>query len=320
MTFCTSGLTVIETEAAAIFDMARHIDAHFERASELLFACKGRIIVTGIGKSGHIGKKMAATFASTGSPAFFMHPAEANHGDLGMVTANDVVLAISNSGNTCELVTLLPRIKRLNVPLISITGNPESTLAHSATVNLHLPLDKEACPLNLAPTTSTTMALVMGDALAVALLEARGFTAEDFAHAHPGGTLGRKLLLTIDELCHTGDAVPIVTENTSIRDALIEVTKKTLGMTCVVNDKQELLGVYTDGDVRRTLTESHDIHTTKIRDVMTKSCKTIEKGTLAADARASMKQHKITSLIVTNTKNQPEAVLHIHSLLRAGIV
>jgi arabinose-5-phosphate isomerase len=320
MTYCTSALTVIETEAAAIFNLTQHIDANFEHACELLFACTGRIIVTGMGKSGHIGKKIAATFASTGSPAFFMHPAEASHGDLGMVTANDVVLALSNSGNTPELLALLPRLTRLDVPLVALTGNPDSTLASVASVSLNLSIDKEACPLDLAPTTSTTIALVMGDALAVALLEARGFTAEDFAHAHPGGTLGRKLLLTIDELCHTGDDIPLVTETTSVRDALIEVTKKTLGMTCVVNNKQQLIGIYTDGDVRRTLTESRDIHTTNMRDVMTPHCKTIKKGTLATDALALMQRHKITSLVITNENMQPTAVLHIHALLHAGII
>ena len=300
MDFCKSGLAVIETEAAAIFELTQQIDAAFEKACNLLFTCKGRIIVTGIGKSGHIGKKIAATFASTGSPAFFMHPAEANHGDLGMVTDQDTVLMISNSGNTNEIVSLLPHLKRLGVPIISLTGNPLSTLAKVATVNLNLHIASEACPLNLAPTTSTTLALVMGDALAIALLNAHGFTANDFANAHPGGTLGKKLLLTVKDLCQADDALPQVNENTLIRDALIEINDKKLGLTCVVDANNCLTGIYTDGDIRRTLTQSHDIDTTPIRDVMTTNCKTISKKALAAEALALMQKHSITSLVITN--------------------
>jgi arabinose-5-phosphate isomerase len=320
MNFCTSGLNVIETEAAAIFALAQHIDKNFERACELMFACTGRVVVTGMGKSGHIGKKIAATLASTGTPAFFMHPAEANHGDLGMVTSHDTVLALSNSGNTFEVLNLLPGLKRLGVPLITLTGNPNSTLAKTATVNLNLEISEEACPLGLAPTTSTTTALVMGDALAVALLEARGFTADDFAHAHPGGALGKKLLLTVDELYHTGDDLPQVTETTLVRDALIELSAKKLGMACVVNTEGCLVGVYTDGDIRRTLTKSYDIHTTPIQDVMTTSCQTISKGMLAAEALTLMQTHSITSLVITDSEQKPTAVLHIHDLLRAGII
>ena len=320
MNFCTSGLTVIETEAAAIFALTQQIDQHFERACELMFACTGRVVVTGMGKSGHIGKKIAATLASTGTPAFFMHPGEANHGDLGMVTTHDTVLALSNSGNTHEVLSLLPRLKRLGVPIITLTGNPESTLAKTATVNLNLEIPAEACPLGLAPTTSTTTALVMGDALAVALLEARGFTADDFAHAHPGGALGKKLLLTVDELYHEGDDLPEVTETTLVRDALIELSAKKLGMACVVNSEGHLVGVYTDGDIRRTLTKSYDIHTTVIQDVMTTGCQTISKGMLATEALALMQQHSITSLVITDAKQKPTAVLHIHDLLRAGII
>ncbi|MCH9755806.1 MAG: KpsF/GutQ family sugar-phosphate isomerase [Gammaproteobacteria bacterium] len=320
MDFCKSGLAVIETEAAAIFELTQTIDAEFEKTCNLLFACEGRIIVTGMGKSGHIGKKMAATFASTGSPAFFMHPAEASHGDLGMVTSKDIVLAISNSGNTNEIVSLLPQLKRLDVPIISLTGNPQSTLAKIATVNLNLQISAEACPLNLAPTTSTTIALVMGDALAIALLNAHGFTADDFANSHPGGALGKKLLLTVGDLCQGGDALPLVNEDTIIRDALTEVNNKKLGITCVVNANNCLMGIYTDGDIRRTLTQSHNIDTTPIRDVMTTNCKTISKKALAAEALALMQKHSITALVITNSEQQPTAILHIHDLLRAGII
>lgn len=320
MDFCPSGLSTIETEAAAVFGLTQKIDSAFQTACKLLFACDGRVIVTGMGKSGHIGNKIAATLASTGTPAFFMHPAEANHGDLGMVTAKDTVLAISNSGTTNEIVSLLPQLKRLEVPIVSLTGNPESTLAKIADVNLDLQIEAEACPLNLAPTTSTTLALVMGDALAIALLEARGFTKDDFAHAHPGGALGKKSLLTVGDLCKTGDAIPKVHENTLIQDALTEVTTKKLGMTCVVDTNDTLVGIYTDGDIRRTLTESHDIHATPIRDVMTKSCKTITKTALAAEALALMQKHSITSLLITNADHQPTAIIHIHDLLRAGII
>lgn len=320
MNFCTSGLTVIETEATAIYALTQQIDENFEHACEIMLACTGRVVVTGMGKSGHIGKKIAATLASTGTPAFFMHPGEANHGDLGMVTSNDTVLALSNSGNTHEVLNLLPCLKRLGVPLITLTGNPESTLAKTATVNLNLEIPEEACPLGLAPTTSTTIALVMGDALAIALLEARGFTADDFAHAHPGGTLGKKLLLTVDELYHTGDDLPQVTESTLVRDALIELSAKKLGMACVVNSEGVLVGVYTDGDIRRTLTKSYDIHTTFIQDVMTKGCQTISKGMLATEALTLMQQHSITSLVITDDNQKPTAVLHIHDLLRAGMI
>ncbi len=320
MDFCKSGLATIETEAAAVFGLTQKIDKAFEKACQLLFECQGRIIVTGMGKSGHIGNKIAATLASTGSPAFFMHPAEANHGDLGMVTEKDTVLMISNSGNTAEIVSLLPHLKRLGVPIISLTGNPQSTLAKIATVNLDLAIESEACPLNLAPTTSTTLALVMGDALAIALLDGRGFTADDFANAHPGGALGKKSLLTVQDLYQTGEALPQVNENITIREALDEVNAKKLGMTCVVDNNNCLAGIYTDGDIRRTLTQSYDIHKTPIREVMTTNCKTISKTALAAEALSIMQKHSITSLVITNETKQPTAILHIHDLLRAGII
>ncbi|ARG97846.1 KpsF/GutQ family sugar-phosphate isomerase [Legionella micdadei] len=319
MNFCKLGLAVIETEAQAVFELTQRIDENFEKACKLLLDCKGRVVVTGMGKSGHIGHKIAATFSSTGTPAFFMHPGEASHGDLGMITRQDTVLAISNSGFTNEIVTLLPLLKRLEVPLITLTGNSESTLAKAANVNLDISIRQEACPLGLAPTTSTTVSLVMGDALAIALLQARGFSAEDFALSHPGGTLGRRLLLRIDELCHHGDELPLIQENATIREALIEVTAKKLGMTCVVNAHGYLAGVYTDGDVRRTLNQNLDINTTPISTVMSRNCKTIKKGLLAAEALAIMQKYSITSLVVIDEENRPVAVVHLHDLLRAGV-
>lgn len=319
MNFCTLGLAVIETEAQAIFDLTQKIDERFEKACELLLACTGRIVVTGMGKSGHIGSKMASTFASTGSPAFFMHPGEASHGDLGMITRNDVVVAISHSGNTQEIVTLLPLLKRLEVPLIALTGNMQSTLAKTADVHLDVSIRQEACPLGLAPTTSTTVALVMGDALAVALLQARGFSAEDFALSHPGGALGKRLLLRIDELSHKGDQLPVISEQATISEALIEVTNKKLGMTCVVDQAGILLGVYTDGDIRRTLTRQYDINTTQLKEVITRNCQTVHKGILAAEALAVMQKHSITSLVVVDQQHRPEAVIHLHDLLKAGV-
>ena len=319
MNFCKLGLAVIEIEAQAVVELALRIDQRFETACELLLACKGRIVVTGMGKSGHIGKKIAATFSSTGSPAFFMHPGEASHGDLGMLTPHDTVLAISNSGHTHEIITLLPLLKRLDVPLIALTGNPESSLAKMATVNIDISVRQEACPLGLAPTTSTTVALVMGDALAIALLDARGFSAEDFARSHPGGSIGKRLLLRIDDLCHKGEALPVVLEHITVREALIEVTAKKLGMTCVIDSKGRLAGIYTDGDVRRTLTEQNDINTTPLKAVMTRNCYTIRCDLLAAEALTLMQKYSITSLVVVDNDNRPTAVVHLHDLLRAGV-
>jgi len=319
MNFCKLGQAVIETEAQAVFELASRLDERFETACELLLACKGRIVVTGMGKSGHIGNKIAATLSSTGSPAFFMHPGEASHGDLGMITRQDTVLAISHSGFTNELLILLPLLKRLEVPLITLSGNPDSTLAQAANVNLDLSIRQEACPLGLAPTTSTTVALVMGDALAIALLQARGFSADDFALSHPGGALGKRLLLRIDEICHQGNELPITSEHATIREALLEVTAKKLGMTCVVNSSGILTGIYTDGDVRRTLTREYDINTTPLQDVMTRNCRTIKPGLLAAEALALMQKHSITSLVVVDEANRPTAVVHLHDLLRSGV-
>jgi arabinose-5-phosphate isomerase len=320
MNFCTLGLAVIETEAQAVFELTQAIDANFQTACELLLACKGRIVVTGMGKSGHIAGKLASTFSSTGSPAFFMHPGEASHGDFGMITKQDVVVALSNSGNTHELITLLPLLKRLEIPLIALTGNPESLLAKTASVHINLKIKQEACPLGLAPTTSTTVALVMGDALAISLLQARGFSAEDFALSHPGGTLGKRLLLRIDDIFHAGEHLPLVDENTTIREALIEVSCKKLGITCIVNKHGLLSGVYTDGDIRRTLMNTdYDIHTTPIKQVMTTKIRTVEPGILAAEALALMQKHAITALVVVTKDNKPHAILHLHDLLRAGV-
>jgi arabinose-5-phosphate isomerase len=319
MNFCKLGLAVIETEARAVMALTDRIDERFETACELLLACKGRIVVTGMGKSGHIANKIASTLSSTGTPAFFMHPGEASHGDLGMITPQDVVLAISHSGTTQELVILLPLLKRLGVPLITLTGQSDSILATSATINLDISIEQEACPLGLAPTTSTTVSLVMGDALAIALLQARGFSAEDFALSHPGGTLGKRLLLRIDELWHSGDALPVVYDDVPIREALIEVTDKKLGMTSVINKQGLLVGVYTDGDIRRTLNKEYDINTTPLREVMTRSCLTIQPGILAAEALAMMQKHLITSLVAIDSEQRPTAVIHLHDLLRAGV-
>ena len=319
MNFCKLGLAVIETEAQAVFELTQRIDKHFEAACELLLACKGRVVVTGMGKSGHIGKKIAATLSSTGTPAFFMHPGEASHGDLGMITRQDTVLAISNSGNTHEILTLLPLLKRLDVPLIALSGNPESTLAKMADVNIDISIHQEACPLGLAPTTSTTVSLVMGDALAIALLQVRGFSAEDFALSHPGGALGKRLLLRVDEIWHQKDELPVVNEQATIREALLEVTAKKLGMTCVVDYQGILTGVYTDGDIRRTLTQQFDIHTTLLKDVMSQNCHSIHSGMLAAEALALMQKYSITSLVVIDDTNRPLAVVHLHDLLRAGV-
>jgi len=320
MDYCKIALSVIETEAQAVFALASRLDHNFADACTALLACKGRIVVSGMGKSGHIGKKIASTFSSTGSPAIFVHPGEASHGDLGMITQNDVVLAISNSGNTYELLILLPLLKRLNVPLIALTGNLNSTLAKAANICLDASIQQEACPLGLAPTTSTTVTLVMGDALAITLLQARGFSAEDFALSHPGGSLGKRLLLQIDELCHKDNALPVIHSHATIREALIEVTAKKLGMTCIVDSAGILIGVYTDGDIRRTLTKHQNINDILIKDVMTTNPETITYGLLATDALARMQTKSITSLVVINELRQPVAVVHIHDLLRSGII
>jgi arabinose-5-phosphate isomerase len=314
-------LAVIHTEAAAINGLSKEImQPSFIEACRLMLACRGRVVVTGMGKSGHIAGKIAATLASTGTPAFFVHPGEASHGDLGMITATDVVLALSNSGETGELVTILPIIKRLDVPLIAMTGNPQSTLSLAATANINVCVEKEACPLGLAPTASTTAALAMGDALAVALLESRGFTEEDFARSHPGGALGRRLLLLIDDLMHTGDAIPRVGMDTPLTEALMEMSRKGLGMTAIVDAQGKLAGVFTDGDLRRTIDHKVDLHDAIVRDVMTAGCKTVHPGMLAAEALQIMDSTKINALPVVNDDNELVGALNMHDLLRAGVV
>lgn len=317
---CELGRAVIRIEAEMISRLADRINEDFARACQYLLDCTGRIIVIGVGKSGHISKKIAATLASTGSPAFFIHPSEAKHGDMGMITKQDVIIAISYSGESEEMVALLPYLKRLGVPLIALTGKPNSSLAKTATVNLDVSVEKEACPLGLAPTSSTTAALVMGDALAMALLDKRGFTEDDFALSHPGGTLGRRLLLRVNEIMHQNIHIPIVNTGASLKEALVEMTHKKLGMTTVIDAAGKLIGIFTDGDVRRALDNNTDIHQTPVDEVMTKSPKTIRSDMLAAEALNMMETFKITSLVITNDDQQPDGILHIHDILRAGVI
>lgn len=317
--FCELGLAVIRTEAKAVADLANRIDDRFADACRTLLACEGRIVVLGMGKSGHIGNKIAATLASTGSPAFFVHPGEASHGDLGMITAKDAVIALSNSGETTEILTILPLIKRLGVPLIAFTGNPKSTLAQTANIHIDVSVAQEACPLGLAPTSSTTALLAMGDALAIALLEARGFTAEDFALTHPNGTLGRRLLLRVEDIMRTGDAIPRIAGDTQLSAALMEMSRKGMGMTSIVDTNGQLLGIFTDGDLRRALDQGHDVHHTPIKQIMTAKCKTISPHILAVEALNIMENYKITALMVVDEKNIPIGAVHMHDLLRAGV-
>lgn len=311
---------VLRVEADAIDALAPRLGAEFVEACRLCLACKGRIVVTGMGKSGHVGRKIAATLASTGSPAFFVHPGEASHGDMGMITADDLVLAVSNSGDTLEIATLLPLIKRLGVPLITFTGKRESLLARAATVNLDVGVSEEACPLNLAPTASTTAALAMGDALSIALLESRGFTIEDFARSHPGGILGRRLLLKVEDVMHTGDDVPRVEADIAVAAGLVEMSRKGLGMTAVVDGNNRVLGIFTDGDLRRALDQEIDVHRTRMRDVMTANGKTIGPHELAARAVHLMETHKITQLLVTGPDRELVGALNVHDLFRAGVM
>ena len=315
-----SALRTIRLEIEAVQELLPRIDADFVKACELILDCKGRVVVVGMGKSGHIGNKIAATLASTGTTAFFVHPAEASHGDMGMITRDDIVLALSNSGSTAEIVTLLPLIKRLGIRLISMTGNPNSPLAQAAEVNLDASVSQEACPLNLAPTSSTTASLVLGDALAIALLEARGFTAEDFAFSHPGGALGRRLLLKVENVMHKGDALPCVQRGTSLRDALLEMTQKGLGMTVVLESDGRLAGIFTDGDLRRTLDKGIDVRQALIDDVMTPHGKTARAEMLAAEALKIMEDHKINALVVVDDQDNPVGALNMHDLLRAGVM
>ena len=312
-------LAVIQTEAQAVLALTEQINQPFVDACHLMLACSGRVVVTGMGKSGHIAGKIAATLASTGTPAFFVHPGEASHGDLGMITRQDVVLALSNSGETAEIVTILPLIKRLAVPLIALTGNPQSTLAQCATAHINVAVAQEACPLGLAPTASTTAALVMGDALAVALLQVKGFSRDDFALSHPGGSLGKRLLLKVSDVMHGGDAVPAVADHALVSQALVEMTNKKLGMTAVVDATQRVMGIFTDGDLRRMLEKNRDVHSTPIAEVMTTGCTTISADRLAAEAMQIMEHKKINALLVVDDQQRLVAALNMHDLLRAGL-
>jgi len=312
---------VIQTELNEIQQLLTRLDDSFTTACQLMLECSGRIVVIGMGKSGHIGSKIAATLASTGSPAFFVHPGEASHGDLGMITKNDVVLAISNSGETDEIITIVPLIKRLGVALIALTGNPKSYIATQANVNLDVSVSKEACPLGLAPTSSTTVALVMGDALAIALLDTRGFTADDFALSHPGGRLGKRLLLHVKDIMHIGNDIPLVQSNVLLSQALIVMTEKKLGMTTIVDKYNKLIGVFTDGDLRRVFENNTvDLTRTTINDVMITDCKVIFEDQLAAQALQIMETKSINALPVVNLDNEVIGALNMHDLLRAGVV
>ncbi|HEX9772781.1 MAG TPA: KpsF/GutQ family sugar-phosphate isomerase [Steroidobacteraceae bacterium] len=314
------GRRVLATEAEAVAALEHRLGEDFARACRLLLACQGRIVVTGMGKSGHIAGKIAATLASTGSPSFFLHPAEAIHGDIGMITTGDVVLAISNSGETDELVTILPGIKRLDVPLIAMTGSLDSTLARYATVTLDVSVPAEACSLNLAPTASTTATLAMGDALAVAILEARGFTEEDFARAHPGGTLGRRLLLHVADVMRAGNDLPAVGPSTNLSQGLLEMSRKGLGMTTIVDERRRVIGVFTDGDLRRALDRQLDVHATTMSEVMTENPKVARPRMLAAEAVHLMEAHRITALPVVDDDGMLIGALNVHDLLRAGVM
>ena len=315
-----SAQRTIRLELEAVQELLPRINADFIKACDLTLSCKGRVVVVGMGKSGHIGNKIAATLASTGTPSFFVHPAEASHGDMGMITKDDIVLALSNSGSTAEIITLLPLIKRLGIRLISMTGNPDSPLAKAADVNLDARVSQEACPLNLAPTSSTTASLVLGDALAIALLEARGFTAEDFAFSHPGGALGRRLLLKVENVMHSGESLPQVTRGTSLRDALLEMTQKGLGMTTVLEADGHLAGIFTDGDLRRALDKGIDVRDARIDDVMTPHGKTIRAEMLAAEALKIMEDNKISALVVVDGNDRPIGAFNLGDLLRAGVM
>jgi arabinose-5-phosphate isomerase len=311
---------VLEIESRAVESLCSRLDQDFAAACHLCMDTPGRIVVTGMGKSGHIGNKIAATLASTGTPAFFMHPAEASHGDLGMITSQDVLLAVSYSGETDEIVTILPLVKRMGAKLLSLTGNRSSTLAEAADTHLDVSVSEEACPLNLAPTASTTATLAMGDALAVALLKLRGFTAEDFAMSHPSGTLGKRLLLRVADVMRTDSAIPRVTADVRLKDGLLEMTQKGLGMTAIVDHQQGILGVFTDGDLRRALDTGVDVHETTMNDIMHKECKTTTSDVLAVEAVHLMEENKITALLVADDDNRLIGALNIHDLFRAGIM
>ncbi len=311
---------VIETEAAAVTGLLARIDSNFVEACELMLACRGRIVVIGMGKSGHIASKIAATLASTGTPAFFVHPAEASHGDLGMLKAGDVALLLSNSGETHELNSIMPIFKRMDVKIVAMTGNPSSTLARHANVHIDVGVEKEACPLGLAPTSSTTAALVMGDALAVSLLDRRGFTREDFARSHPAGRLGRQLLLLINDVMHSGDELPCIADTATISEAIVEMTAKRLGMSAIVDDRNHLLGIFTDGDLRRALDAELDPHATPVTEVMSIDPKTIGPEALAMEAVQMMQDFRIQGLLVVDDGQQLVGALNFQDLLQAGVV
>lgn len=315
-----TGRSVLAEESRAIAGLVDRIDESFERACRLILACRGRVVVVGIGKSGHVAGKIASTLASTGTPAFFVHPGEASHGDLGMITPMDLLIAVSNSGETPEILTILPIIKRMGLKLVALCGAPGSTMARQSDVFLDIGVDKEACPLNLAPTTSTTATLAMGDALAVAILESRGFTAEDFARSHPGGVLGRRLLLYVRDIMHRGTDIPLVHEDDLLRDALLEMSGKHLGMTGVVDTENRLIGLFTDGDLRRTLNKPIDVKECPIRDVMTRHPVTVGMDMLAAEVVTLMRTKSINGIFVVSEDGRVEGALNMHDLLRAGVV
>ncbi|NRB37626.1 MAG: KpsF/GutQ family sugar-phosphate isomerase [Pseudomonadales bacterium] len=317
--FIESAQNTLTIEIDAVTALKNRIDDDFVSACEILLQCQGRVVVTGMGKSGHIANKIAATLASTGTPAFFVHPGEASHGDLGMITSQDVVLALSNSGSTAEILTIVPLIKRMGAKLISMTGDANSPLAEASEVHLDASVAREACPHDLAPTSSTTVSLVLGDTLAVALLEARGFTPEDFAFSHPGGALGRKLLLKVSDIMHKGAEIPCVDDDALIQDALFEMSSKGLGMTTILSAEGVLLGIFTDGDLRRCLDIGYDMKTTPITSVMSKTCKTIIDDMLAVESLNIMESSSITSLVVTDDQRHPVGVIHLHDILKAGV-
>ncbi len=318
--FSDSARKVIQIEQQAIAQLEQYLGDTFDQACRTLLACEGKVIVSGMGKSGHIGNKISATLASTGTPAFFMHPGEANHGDLGMISKQDVLLAISNSGETAELISLIPVVKRLGIPLIAMTAVPESTLAKFANVVVNIKVDQEACSLGLAPTSSTTATLVMGDALAIALLNARGFTSEDFALSHPGGALGKRLLLSLDDIMVKGPSLPLVELEQTLSQTLIEISKKALGMAGIVNAKGQLKGIFTDGDLRRVLDSQIDVHHTQIQHIMTQNSITANAGMLAAEVLKLMQDHKINSLFVVDDEQQPIGAINMQILLQSGII
>jgi arabinose-5-phosphate isomerase len=315
-----SARRTFDIEAAALGSLRVRIDAQFATACRICLSAKGRIVTTGMGKSGHVAHKIASTLASTGTAAFFLHPGEASHGDLGMIVRGDVLLAVSNSGETAEVLSLLPSVKRLGIPLIGFSGNPGSALARAADAHVDVAVPQEACPHNLAPTASTTAAMVMGDALAVALLEARGFSADDFARSHPGGSIGRRLLLHVEDVMRRGDNLPCVRPEMLLAQGLLEMSRKGLGMTAIVDDEQRVLGIFTDGDLRRTLDRKVDVHTATMREVMTPGGRSISPRELAATAAQLMESHRITALLVVDPERHLIGALNVHDLMRAGVV